>query len=269
MAIEFASVVSAPPSGRRAATIIDHQHYAQSVILRGHPIPWDDTVAYSNFFGQAQGLLKPDATLLDLGALYDFLLAADEALTAAMSARTRRGYALKTLLADKHATERMLDLARVLSQTSSAPLVVQIPSPMRWLAQTHVSSGAGSIDDLDADHAENVSMYVADWLRSLSTLPVSMLLLDARQGVEGPTPTVEPSAYTPIVNAAEHYRWTLAQRTEVGIEFVSNPSLSGVAVPHEYWRSEQATAPSGDVLIAEIPPDAVPETVLAQLARLS
>jgi hypothetical protein len=40
-------------------------------------------------------------------------------------------------------------------------------------------------------------------------------------------------------------------------------------VPQDYWLSDATSAPSGDFLFAEIPADAVPETVLSQLAKLT
>ena len=101
MAIDFASIVSTPPSGRSTAVVIDHRHYAQAVILQGQPIPWDDPIAFAQFMGQAQGLLKPDTTMLDLGAFYAHVLEREESLVSSLSARSRTGYALKTLLADE------------------------------------------------------------------------------------------------------------------------------------------------------------------------
>lgn len=268
MAMDFASVVSTPPSGRGTAVIIDHQQYAHAVILRGQPIPWADPIAYSQFLGQAQGLLNPDTTLLDLGAVYDFLLASDGQLKDAMSARRRTGFALKTLLADEKAAVAALDLARVVSQTSSAPLVLQIPSPMLWLARTHELVGSGIAADLDSDQAENAAMYVADWLRRMSVQAASMLLLDERWTGMGELPLVDGAAYTPVRNIAEHYRWALARRTNEGID-VLGATVTGTAVPLDYWLSDSGPAPSGDFLIADIPAGAVPETVLSQLAKLA
>jgi hypothetical protein len=268
MATDFASLISVPPSGRRTAVIIDHQRYAQTVILRGQRIPWGDPAAYSGFFGQAQGLLKPDVTLLDLGALYDFFLASDDGLRDAMSARSRTGYALKTLLADLPTARKALEFASVLAQTSRAPLVLQIPSPMRWLAGTHRLAGAGRVADLDVDHAENAAMYVADWLRNLSALPVSLLLLDARPGDGAQLPPVDLTVYTPISNVTDHYRWALGQRSDQGVTVAEAP-VTGVVVTPSYWLSADANPPAGDFLLADIPADAVPETVLAQLARLA
>jgi hypothetical protein len=248
--------------------IIDHQRYAQAVILRGQPIPWHDSAAYSGFCCQAQGLLRPDTTLLDLGALYDFFLASDDGLKKAMSARSRTGYPLKVLLAYETTTKKSLELASVLAQTSRQPLVLQIPSPMRWLAHAHHAAGTGSIDELTVDHGENAAMYVADWLRNLSALPVSLLLLDARPSVGVALPTVPLTAYSPVSNITDHYRWALGERNGGGVT-VSGTSRIGVAVPPSYWLSTDTNPPVGEFLIADIPPHAVPETVLAQLARLT
>src|ERR1700675_401195 len=171
MTIDFDSVLSAPRSGRSRAVIIDHHDYAQSVFLRGQAVPWTDPVRYSNFVGQAQGLLNPDVTLLDLGRFHSARIAANAALRESMSARTRTGYALKTLLADSETARQACELASVLAQTSKAPLVLQIPAPTVWLATTHEAAGAGTAADIDADHAENLSVYIADWLRGLAQPP--------------------------------------------------------------------------------------------------
>lgn len=267
MAMDFASILSTPPSGRRTAVVIDHQQYAQAVILQGRPVPWSDPVAYAQYTGQAQGLLRPDTTLLDLGAFHDHALSRSDALRTSLSARKRPGYALRTLLAHEPTAARAVELAGVLARTSGAPLVVQVPSPLLWLARTHGLSGAGPVTGLDARHAENAAVYLADWLRRLSALPVSMLLLDERRAGPGQLPPVEDAAYQPVANIADHYRWALGLRTPAGIGVVGS-GANGVAVPPQYWRDDDAKAPTGDFLVADIPADAVPETVLSQLAKI-
>jgi hypothetical protein len=160
-----------------------------------------------------------------------------------------------------------LELATVVSQTSAAPLVLQIPSPMLWLALTHELSGAGTVSDLTIDDAENAAMHIAGWLRRMSMLPVSMLLLDERWTGEGFLPLVDSSAYTPVSNVTLNYRWELARRTSEGVNILGS-SVTGALVPPEYWLSDGTSASTGDFLFAEIPADAVPETVLSQLAKL-
>jgi len=267
MTITLAEVITQPQSGRTRAVVLDFHEYAQSVILQGRDVPWQQPTAYSNFFGQAQGLLKPDVALLDLGTLYANALATNDGLRASLSTRSRTGYALKTLLANETTASMALELATVVSQTSAAPLVLQIPSPMLWLALTHELSGAGTVSDLTIDDAENAAMHVAGWLRRMSMLPVSMLLLDERWTGEGFLPLVDSSAYTPVSNVTLNYRWELARRTSEGVNILGS-SVTGALVPPEYWLSDGTSASTGDFLFAEIPADAVPETVLSQLAKL-
>jgi hypothetical protein len=124
------------------------------------------------------------------------------------------------------------------------------------------------VTDLDADHAENAAVYVADWLRRLSGLPLSMLLLDERWTGEAPLPVVADAAYKPVSNVTDHYRWAFGRRTWAGVTVLGS-TITGTPVPAEYWLNEDATAPGGDFLLADIPANAVPETVLAQLAKLA
>jgi len=267
MTITLAEVITQPHSGRARAVVLDFHEYAQSVILQGREVPWQQPTAYSNFFGQAQGLLKPDVALLDLGTLYANALATNDGLRASLSTRSRTGFALKTLLANETTAAMALELATVVAQTSSAPLVVQIPSPMLWLAITHELSGAGTVSDLTIDDAENAAMHIAGWLRGLSMLPVSMLLLDERWTGDGFIPTVDSSAYTPVSNVTLNYRWELARRTNDGVSILGS-GATGALVPPEYWLSDGTMVSAGDFLFAEIPAHAVPETVLSQLAKL-
>jgi hypothetical protein len=268
MPTDFLTLVSAPPSGRDTAVVIDHQIYARAIILQGKPIPWADPVAYAQFLAQAQGLLQPDTTLIDLGARYDHALAEDATLRCALSTRSRVGYALKTLLADEKHAAAAAELTIVVAQTSAAPVVLQIPSPLLWLARTHELSGAGSAADLSEHDVETAAMYVAGWLRKLSGLPIAMLLLDERWTGPGELPPIDTSVYSPVANVAEHYRWILGQRTNDGVT-VTGSAVHGAAVPADYWLSESVAAPSGDFLVADIPAHAVPETVLTQLAKLA
>ncbi|MGW3268302.1 hypothetical protein [Streptomyces sp. NPDC001056] len=267
MAMDFTTLLSAPPSGRRTALVVDHQHYAPAVILQGRPVPWTDPVAFAQYTGQVQGLLRPDTTLLDLGAYYDDALARDDTLRAGLSARPRTGYALRTLLAHEPTAVAAVELAEVVARASATPLVVQIPSPVLWLARTHELSGAGPITDLTADHAETAAMYVADWLRRLAAPPVSLLLLDERDPRSGELPQLDDSVYAPVANVTDHYRWALGRRTGQGVT-VGGSGLTGPRIPREFWHGDGAEPPSGDFLLADIPADAAPETVLAQLAKL-
>jgi len=128
MSTKFEAILSSPPSGRAAPLILDHASYGSTRILRGAPVPWSQPVECQSYFGQAQGLLRPDTTLVDIGAAYDQQLASRPELVAAMGARSRIGYALKTLLAEDDLAASAVRLVEVLGETSRQPLVLQVPA---------------------------------------------------------------------------------------------------------------------------------------------
>lgn len=262
----FLDVIARPPSGRARAVVIDGLDYAQSVFLQGRPVPWEDPMAFSNFFGQAQGVFASDLALLNLDRFYEHHLESNGELRTAMSAKSRTGYALRTLLGDAETTARVIEFATVFVKTQRVPVVLQIPSPMQWLARTqHFSATPG---ELDADDAENSSMYVADWLRGFAALPLAGVLLDDR-AVEGePEAAVVPlETYSPIVGVTEHYGWTLGARRSASVEFTGSPAVGVVTLP-AFWLDDGQTAPDGDFLVGEIPATAVPEVVVSRIAAL-
>jgi hypothetical protein len=138
---------------------------------------------------------------------------------------------------------------------------------MLWLAVTRELSGAGTVADLTIDDAENAAMHIAGWLRRLSPVPVSMLILDERWTGTGDLPLVDSSGYTPVSDVTGNYRWALVRRTLDGVDILGS-EVTGTVVPQDYWLSGATSASAGDFLFAEIPPHAVPETVLSQLAKL-
>lgn len=265
----LASLVAAPQSGRPKVVLFDHYEYASSVILRRNDVPWDNATAYSAFFTQAQGLLRPDAALLDLPRLYDHLTAGNTRLETAMAARPRTGYALRSLLADGDTNKAVLEFATVFAQTSRQPVVLRIPSPMEWLIRTHRFAGADNVGDLAADDAENASMYISDWLRSFAALPVAGVLLDNRTPDEGRRRVpVALEAYTPIANVTSNYRWTLGQLDDAQVHLQGDIAV-GAYIPGRFWLDSDVQLPPADFYFAEIPSSARPEDVLLRLDALT
>jgi hypothetical protein len=268
MSTKFDDVLTSPPSGRAAPLILDHASFGSARLLHGSPVPWTEPVECQSYFGQAQGLLRPDATLVDVGAAYAQHLAGRPELVEAMGARSRTGYGLKTLLADDALADAVVGVAQVLAETNQQPLVLQLPAPLRWLALTQQATGLTDVAALEPDHGESASMYVADWLRRFGALPVTLLLLDGRRA-DNPALTGlvadDLSAYSPLVNAAAHYRWGLAMRTDDQLE-LHGSDVAGAVLPPSFWVDQPA--PEARVLLAEVPGDAEPEGVLQRLASL-
>lgn len=251
-----------------AMIVLDHLDYTRHLLLRGAPVPWDDVAGFVSFFRQGQGLLGAEAALVDLGAYYRSVVASRPELRDAMAARTRTGHALKTLLADDAAAVGAVALASAVATTSRAPLVVQVPAPLTWLGSLAAEAGAGNLDAIESHHAENMAVYMADWLRRLSGVPVATLLLDGRRTdrSELPPDSLEQSA--PVANATEHYRWGLAMRFDDGVDLVGH-DRGGAVLAGEYWTGTDLDVPDADLVVTTIPAQASPEDVLSRLAAFA
>jgi hypothetical protein len=265
MTTSLPAALSAPVSGRRIPLLIDHLEYSRRILLRSNPVPWEDPTALSNFLNQAHALLNPDVTLLDLGEYYR--AASDTPrLRGAMTARSRVGYALRALLADPETGQSAARVTDTVAATTRLPLVLQIPSPRAWLAATH----SGDAADLDVDRVEAAAMYVADWLRGFAEVPIAAVLLDDRIGPghdAAALPPVDPRAYLPVTNVAAHYRWEVGLRSEDGVSLGEH---AGDVVDPTFWHTTDAVVPTshGRFRLAQLPEDAVPESVLERLALL-
>jgi hypothetical protein len=269
MATKFDDVLTSPPSGRAVPLILDHASFGSARLLHGATVPWSEPVECQSYFGQAERLLRPDATLVDIGAAYTHHLAMRPDLVEAMGARSRVGFALKTMLADDTLADAVTGIVRVLAETSRLPLVLQLPAPLRWLALTSAAVGHGDPAALTVDHGESASIYVADWLRRVDSLPVALLLLDGRRGDDYALADVaadDLDSYAPVINAADHYRWGLALRMDDRLQLHGHDA-AGVVLPSSFWVDQQA--PSAGLLLGEVPADAEPERVLDRLASLT
>lgn len=267
MSTAFEQVLSSPPSGRSVPLIIDHASYGSARILHGAPVPWADPVKCQNYFGQAQGLLRPDLTLVDVGAAYSQQLAQRPELLATMGAQSRPGYAVRTLLADEAIAESVRGLVDVLGSASRLHLALQVPSPLRWLALAQVAAGQPDLTAIEPEHGESAAKYLADWLRRFETCPVALLVLDGRRTDDPRLDGLsvdDLSMYSPLINAVDHYRWGLALRTDVALALHGHKH--GALVPPSFWVN--GDAPVADILLTEIPGDAEPELVLDRLAAL-
>jgi hypothetical protein len=268
--VSLAEVIREPPTGRTRAVVLDFHDYAQTVFLKGRRAPWGEAMAYSNFLGQAQGVLKSDALILPLDRFYDDLLTNSPDLRVAMGAKSRTGYALRTLLGDSDATIRAVEFVTTFVKTQRSPVILQLCSPFRWLTETHALVGGEA--ELDGDNAENSAMYVADLLRGFAALPLAGILLDDRTPAGAASGlAVEFDAYSPVANVTENYGWSLAMRRAGGIT-LAGIGVVGAPISADYWSGDASVSPvlpAGDFLIGEIPSDAVPETVMSRIAGMS
>jgi hypothetical protein len=283
--------LDAPPSGRFRPVWFDAVAYGRARLLGGGDLPWQAPAELTSFFGKTQAMFGSDAVLADVADVFAQRAAAGQALRAAMAARSRPGYALRTLLGDERARADAADAVGALAATKGAvPLVLTVPAPGRWLAAAAAQAHPGAAPP-EAGQAETAAMYSADFLRTFGDAGVDGLLLD-----EGPVPAgqlTDPEAYRPVLNVAEHYGWPVLIRTEAAAAWPHGP-VPGVAL----WIGSSAPAPAAaaagsgapgrwgvvagpdfwadadppadaDLVLAQIPAQADPEAVMKRVRALT
>ncbi len=292
--------LDAPPSGRPRPVWFDAAAYGRARLLGGAEVPWPSPAELSSFFAKLGGMFHSDAILVDLAELFAQRTAVDQQLRTAMAARSRPGYALRTLLADEQARGTAAEAVRVLAATSGpVPLVLAVPAPGRWLAAAArqarrdgsdpAAPDAGQADGgppdagqadagpPDAGQAETAAIYCADFLRMFAGVGVDGLLLD-----EGQVPArelIHPDAYRPVLNVADHYEWPVLIQAGASAAWPHGP-VPGVAVwlgsagPGEpagaadFW--DGAGPPAGaDLVLASVPAGADPESVMKRVRALA
>jgi len=287
--------LDAPPSGRFRPVWFDAAAYGRARLLGGGDLPWQAPAELASFFGKTQAMFGSDAVLADVADVFAQRAAADQALRAAMAARSRPGYALRTLLGDERARAHAADAVAALAATKGAvPLVLTVPAAGRWLAAAAAVANPGAAPP-EAGQAETAAMYSADFLRTFGEAGVDGLLLD-----EGPVAAgqlTDPEAYRPVLNVAEHYGWPVLIRTEAAAAWPHGP-VPGVAL----WIGSAAPAPAAapaataagsgapgrwgvvagpdfwadadppadaDLVLAQIPAQADPEAVMKRVRALT
>jgi hypothetical protein len=275
--------LDAPPSGRARPVWFDAATYGRARLLGGGDVPWPSPAELSSFFAKIGGMFHSDAILVGLADLFAQRTAADQQLRAAMAARSRPGYALRTLLGDEQARGTAVEAVRVLAATSGpVPLVLSVPAPGRWLVAAARQAGSDP-GPPDAGQAETASMYSADFLRIFAGTGVDGLLLD-----EGRVPAgelIHPEAYRPVLNVAGHYEWPVFIRADAAAAWPHGPvpgvaAWLGSAGPDEpsgrwgmvagpdFWAGVTPPAEAG-IVLAPVPAEAEPEAVMKQVRALA
>jgi hypothetical protein len=275
--------LAAPPSSRGRAAWFDSLAYCRAKLRAGAPVPWSLPGELIGFTGKAQGMFRSDALLVDLADLCAERIAADPELAAAMGARGRAGYALRTLLADDPTRAAAVDAVGAMSGTGDAtPVVLSMPSPARWLTISAEQAGQPA-GPPDADRADTAAMYIADFLRVFGTAGIDGLLLD--EGPTAPADLVPADAYRPVLNVAEHYGWATLVCTRAATAWPSG-AVSGitawigsgppqhVGAPWGWFAGDDFWAgadPDGapDLVFAAVPEQADPESVMARVRALA
>ena len=261
---------------------LDYNAYAGALLANGS-VPWLDVDALIGWMRKSQSLLKSDVIAVPVATVVEQWLATHPELKAAMAAKRRAVFPLKTLLADAALRNHLVGLAKALRSSFAKPsLLMSLPSPRLWVALASAQAVPGELVEIDADAVDGAAAYVADFLREFAECGLDGILL--QESAESEPASVEDlQLYQAVFNVAAHYRWDAGLRLPVathdaalaaGPAFVVSPRNSaagaaGVVVGPEFWSGETPPeCPAGGFRYAEIPVDAKPESVLDRLAAL-
>jgi hypothetical protein len=249
-------------------------------LLAGGQAPWLDIAACTTWQRKLQGLLKNEVATLPATAVVAAWLDAQPALRAAMAAKSRAVYALKTLLADQALRAHLLELTRALrAGLPGQPLVLVLPAPRAWVALAHEQAQGRRIE-VDDEDADSAALYLADFLQTFAEAGLDGLLL-VEDAAQPPLSAATLACYQSVANVAAHLRWdlgllapTLAEdcgALPAGWSYAIAPHAlaplpTARALPAAYWSG--TAAEPGDFVYAEIPAEAQPEAVLERLAAL-
>lgn len=260
--------------------------YTRRLLLGESADPWESASKYLSYFSQAQGLLKPDVAVIEVGELFDSWLGRNPGLRPELAGKRKLSFPLRKLLEQEQPRALLAEIVEAVlaNLRGQVPLVLAMPSPRQWLLHASRLAGRDNIE-VDADSVEDAAMYVADLARAVSVYEVGGLLLEEDVVGPGALPA-DFELYRPIINVAKHYRWSLAVHLG-GPEFVANAALAdievfigraglrgvgmtqGVDVSAMTWANESIPPVlPNQFYFVEVPKDERPEHVLDCLARL-
>lgn len=276
----FANQVAASDS--RLLWLDDTDYSSQ--LLAGGAVPWLDATACVAWRRKAQSLLKSGVIALPVARICEALLASDGGLRAAMAAKSRVGFPLKTLLSSEALRRHITDLLIGLRGSFSAlPLALVCPSPRAWVSDAYrFAFGGGAPTAVGEEAVDSATVQCADFLRAFATTGIDTVLLE--ESLDSvPQSAGEVEWYRSVLNVGQHYRWEVGLRLPSGAPFSDTMTdvayliaprsgkvaCFGETIPAEYWSGASLDGSSKpDFRFAQIPPGLQPELVLDRLACL-
>jgi hypothetical protein len=259
---------------------LDYVDYAGD-LLAGGAIPWLETSRCAAWQRKAQGLLASDVLAMPVARVCSAWLDAHAPLRAAMGAKKRAVFPLKTLLGDEALRSHLVEWVRAVRGSVPGPvLALACPSPRAWVAAAYAQALDAECE-VGEDEADSAAPYIADFLRIFGESGIDALLLSETTTSEPATPT-EIACYQSVLNVASHYRWDVGLGVPglrytggaAGLDFVIAPAalpgaVTGLEIPAAFWAgAAPPAAQPGSFRHATVPPHADPEHVLERLVLL-
>lgn len=278
-------------SNTKGSILLDFIDYANFLFNNGNKDIYLKPATFISVFTQGEGLLKPDLLSIHVNPFYDVFLNEKKELVDSWKGK-KTSLAFKKALALEEPKVIISEIVTALKSLYSKPLLITIDSPQKWFHQIQELITSEKAESLSLDDLERASMYIAEFLRSFSTLGVNAIVLREEKKSDFSNDEVL-SSYQPILNVANHYKWPLGIQFDHGIlepsdisdkvnfylfqsiDLAENSRLQdkglsvGGGLNNDFWSgSLKETFIRKGLLFGKIPPDAEPEIVLAQLKAL-
>lgn len=250
---------------------------------------WSNEDTYISIFSQGQSLIKSDVLSISIHNFYRTWLSNNMDLLQDY-AEKKTTFILKKILATdepKGVIKKVLSGIENL-YNGSKPVALVVPSPQMWLTWLYSNIRPDEVPSLGENEIEATAMYLAEYLREYSSNGLSTIVLeeDDRSSVAS---SEMLALYKPVINIARHYQWStglLINRTshnevkknddidfflmkgsdlsELSLLLKENDRIGG-GLNALFWSGQQIDTGSITLVYGEIPENADPETVLAQL----
>ena len=273
-------------------TLLDFVDYANQLLNNGKEDLFLKPDIFISVYTQAERLLSPDLLNIHINPFYQVSIKNRNELVQSWKNK-RTVVALKNILALDEPKLVLSEIVKGLKSLSNKPIVLTIDSPQKWLHKVHELVNGDKQADFSLDDFERASMYFAEFLRTFSTLGIAAIVLWEKDETTFSQADLQNS-YQPISNVANHYKWPLGVQIDSGSVDVScisdkvdfylvqslqleelstlseNGYLIGGGLNKQFWsgHKEGIINPQKGLFFGKIPPDALPETVLAQLSIL-
>lgn len=254
---------------------VDSWAYCTRLFLEGKRLDWGNRAKVDEFVRKSDALIDSDVVTLPLHDFLQHALAQSPGLASAMGQKSRSGYALKTLLRDENLRQQFHEAVQVVvGAVPTKPVMIGVPAPRNLLAWAFEAAHQRRLEEITVDHADSASVYLSDFISSLSGLGVSGVFVEEGCADEEAW-RHEAEIYVPLRNVTAHQHWQLGLRLgflptdkegQKAFDFVVTPAANastGLWLDDCFWSGQLEPA-EGRLRYGLIPAQANPETVLAQ-----
>ncbi|MDP3288871.1 MAG: hypothetical protein Q8M64_11225, partial [Methyloversatilis sp.] len=143
MSQRLADILPGQQGGSGLKVWLKSSAYTRRLLLGEDGDPWLSGARYLAYFSQAQGLLRPDVAVVEVGELFDSWLVRHPEVRAELGSKKRLSFPLRKLLEQDEPRALLAEIveAVIANLRGQTPLVLAMPSPKHWLFHANELAG--------------------------------------------------------------------------------------------------------------------------------